>query len=597
MENTTINSPARISATELILNEFCGIPGIKLNVISPNVFQLVDETIENKQSLFAKIYLKYVGSEILYDIPGLLESEVLLPRNLFNISESTDALNNHELLKALINKIIYLIDFHGNKESLSLSWCNVAIRLAIIETKSSTLIQKYKLLNSEHDDISVNFDATNILKKLQEVGNLDYKIEGLKADINQLNETIEKYKITIDVLAKYLASTNIKAEDILATVPTASIRDLVFLFDQNTDIPKNTKEEPKKKPLTKHERDVFLFKYTEGVRFLKHLIESEKIAKTDIIIEDKDKTGTIEEIQINATVLRDIIYNDGTYTYDTKHIDIKYDRLIKIITHIINSNLMTPDQLDKSTSDREFDLDTINKLINEACHTNVVNLIEEDTSLTEPIIDENFSELNILNNTNIALFNFFKAVLSNNIITTTRLFELVQLYTSDKGINQIITNMINGHCQALLSPTSSISINISKKLNQILVDLFNDLIINNVLTSDIFNKLIGSNELANSNKIILDMYNNYIAFDNDVNIAREINAKRDDSSNVVYKIKDKELTPTLYDMPTTEKVDLSNILSEKYVAKLREEYSDDKKLRDQYGDILNTPAFNPSNKQ
>ena len=254
---------------------------------------------------------------------------------------------------------------------------------------------------------------------------------------------------------------------------------------------------------------------------------------------------------------------------------------------------MTPDQLDKSTSDREFDLDTINKLINEACHTNVVNLIEEDTSLTEPIIDENFSELNILNNTNIALFNIFKALLSNNIITTTRLFELVQLYSSDKGINQIITNMINGNHY----PTSSISINISKKLNQILVDLFNDLIINNVLTSDIFNKLIGSNELANSNKIILDMYNNYIAFDNDVNIAREINAKRDDSSNVVYKIKDKELTPTLYDMPTTEKVDLSNILSEKYVAKLREEYSDDKKLRDQYGDILNTPAFNPSNKQ
>ena len=64
MENNNIVCPTQISVTELILNEFCGIPGIKLNVISPNVFQLQDETIENKHSIFTKIYLKYNGTEI-----------------------------------------------------------------------------------------------------------------------------------------------------------------------------------------------------------------------------------------------------------------------------------------------------------------------------------------------------------------------------------------------------------------------------------------------------------------------------------------------------------------------------------------------------
>jgi hypothetical protein len=197
-----------MSNIEKFLNDFCGIPGIKINIISPSIYELIDTTLE-EQNVYSrnKVKIDELFITIGEDSYSFEDSSAYVPNDLLckyikNLIKRYDAYSNtprtKDTEKGLLNY------------TPSVAIINAALKLNLITVTDRKIVTHYEysetnspkptkpscindLLDTSYK-FSSSLPADPVMKKYAEYDAIVSKMQELEETIDYENKKYNNFK-------------------------------------------------------------------------------------------------------------------------------------------------------------------------------------------------------------------------------------------------------------------------------------------------------------------------------------------------------------------------------------------------------------------
>lgn len=144
-----------MSKTEIFLSEFVGIPGTKVDILTPSIFLIKDESCNNKNNPLKEIKVTISDLDITFEaFRKNAFGSSLFTFSTFNRFEEYE---QYRLIKYFVEDLLKYINAESKNDanySPSVAWLNVAIRLGIITVFDKSIKTTYSF---KQDKEIINF--------------------------------------------------------------------------------------------------------------------------------------------------------------------------------------------------------------------------------------------------------------------------------------------------------------------------------------------------------------------------------------------------------------------------------------------------------
>lgn len=207
-----------MSIVETIINEFCGIPGLKLSLINPNLFELEDSTLPDNH-IFKKVAIRIADHGNSVNL-GLL---TWAPSTLRDKTLHEDYVEN-TLLIAYIECIImaHISSLNNCNVSVDLdkyrpspAIINAAIKLDLLEIGKDRYLETTYTLKSIRKDTNTftgRLLANDYIHKIQKYDELETEYELIKKQYSEMNSDYAEKTIKSGLFEKIM--TKLSTEDV-----------------------------------------------------------------------------------------------------------------------------------------------------------------------------------------------------------------------------------------------------------------------------------------------------------------------------------------------------------------------------------------------
>lgn len=193
-----------MSKTEIFLSEFVGIPGTKVDILTPSIFLIKDESCNNKNNPLKEIKVTISDLDVTFEA----FSKNAFGSNLFTFStfNKFEGYEQYRLVKYFVEDLLKYINAESKNDtnySPSVAWLNVAIRLGIITVFDKSIKTTYSF---KQDKEIINFynelPSDELFAKIENVEKITSDNIALNTSLVSMTRIAEDLADYKDVLLK-----------------------------------------------------------------------------------------------------------------------------------------------------------------------------------------------------------------------------------------------------------------------------------------------------------------------------------------------------------------------------------------------------------
>lgn len=244
-----------MSIIETIINEFCGIPGLKLNLISPISFELIDSSASDDNK-FKNVLIKVIENG-----SGVQVGLLIWSNHLLSSGKLSDEYVPNTLLTAYIESIIHAYNsvytetksfINPGTYNPSPAIINAAIKLDLVTIGNRYLETEYTL-RSDNIKFNGKLLANDILSKVDNCAKTELDYQATKAMYDTMvsdyaektikSELLEKVASKLSPSAIMSLDLNSSEAEILNKFITKNDEDIQLSFNLTTPPKPNPNKE------------------------------------------------------------------------------------------------------------------------------------------------------------------------------------------------------------------------------------------------------------------------------------------------------------------------------------------------------------------